>query len=158
MKRLLSLVLCLVLLFSLSGSVFATAGSGTVVSVRQYTLENGMTVNEETVIHPGTTRSLGRTATTTRVYSQDDVVIAVIAITGQFLCDGSTVRVGSKSISRLETYEGYSFVQEDFTVTGSGNEAVNYMTIRLTGTLRKSIFDSSSVDISLTCDNNGNLS
>lgn len=86
----------------------------------------------------------------TKVYKYDGEVIAEITITGKFTYNGSYAVVNSKSISKCETYNGWSFQQTSFTVSGG--------TITLTGKLTKLFHEARTVSISLTCDAYGNIS
>ena len=77
-------------------------------------------------------------------------LIAEIWIDATFRYDGNTVSVVSKSISKCETYDGWSFKQSSFTSSGG--------TVTLTGKLTKLLVLNANVNISLTCDKNGNIS
>lgn len=122
MKKYLSLLLCLLIAFQLCIPCFAAEARIA-----------GTKSHEET-----------------KVYTHDGVVIARIAITGSFTYNGSYAVVNSKSISKCETYNGWSFQQTSFTVSGG--------TITLTGKLTKLFHETKTVSISLTCDAYGNIS
>jgi hypothetical protein len=85
-----------------------------------------------------------------QTYHKNGVVIAQIAVTASFQYDGKTVSVLSKKVYQKDTYQGWSFTQTSFTSSGG--------TVRLKGTLKKSGNSSVSVDLSMTCDKNGNIS
>jgi hypothetical protein len=151
MKRLFSVILGLVMtlcLFTPAQAVEivpATASS----TITEIDLGNGITIMKEIV-----TTQLARTTTSTveakNVYTSEKVVIATIAIAATFQHDGKTVSVLTKKVSQKDTYQGWSFTQTSFTSSGG--------TVRLKGTLKKSGNSSVSVDLSMTCDKNGNIS
>lgn len=93
---------------------------------------------------------MSRCVTREKKYYDDGALVAEIALTATFRYDGNTVSVVSKSISKCETYDGWSFKQSSFTSSGG--------TVTLTGKLSKLLVLNASVKISFTCDENGNIS
>lgn len=152
MKKIVSLLLALLLLFSLFTPVLAldtAPAAAQTVSTQTAVLDNGWTVIEELTVS-GQARTASRAATKTQTISDNGKTIAIIAVTGVFRYDGTTVSVTSKVISRKDTYEGWSFSQSSFTSSGG--------TITLTGKLTKPLNVAGSVNIKITCDKNGNIS
>ncbi len=93
---------------------------------------------------------MSRSVTREKKYYDNGTLIGEIALTVTFCYDGSMVSVVSKSISKCETYDGWSFKQSSFSSSGG--------TVTLTGNLNKLLVLSTNVNISLTCDKNGNYS
>ena len=119
------------------------------VSIRQ--LSGDITVKERILEHTNpAARGNSKTATREQEYYSGSTLIGKIAITGTFTYDGKTSRVTSKSVSSKKTYDGWSYQQNSFTSSGG--------TIELTGKLKKVSYGSIDVDISLSCDKNGNIS
>ena len=152
MKKILAIAWCFLFVFLLGSPALAVeeGASDKVVWSNQESLDNGITMIREIVVSGVETRSTSKTYTDKRTYVKDDVTIAEIWVTATFQYDGSTVSVTSKSISKCETYDGWSFKQSSFTSTGG--------TVTLTGKLTKLIVLKADVSISLTCDKNGNVS
>ncbi|MGM9593914.1 MAG: hypothetical protein ACI3U8_06125 [Candidatus Onthomonas sp.] len=150
MKKLSALLLCLLLLCSLFAPAAALdTGADQAVSTQTIDLGDGWTVTEELIINDQA-RTASRAATKKQSFSKNGEAIADIAITGVFRYDGSTVSVSSKVVSQKDTYNGWSFSQSSFTSSGG--------TITLTGKLTKPLNASGNVNITLTCDKNGNIS
>lgn len=149
MKKIIALLTCLVVI---TGCIFpcSAAENSEVIYYAEETLDNGITVVDVITVSQISARAMLRDADRSKTYRDGDTVIAEIAVTGTFRYDGTTVSVVSKSISKCETYDGWSFKQSSFTSSGG--------TITLTGTLNKLIFLNADVNISLTCDKNGNIS
>ena len=90
-----------------------------------------------------------KTASVSKTYKKGSETIAKIGISGTFEYDGNTVKVKSKSVTPKTVYSGWSFSQESF--TSSGGE------ISLLGKLSNFWGSDVPVDISLSCDKNGNI-
>lgn len=90
-----------------------------------------------------------KTASVSKTYKKGNETIAKIGISGTFEYDGKTVKVKSKSVTPKDVYSGWSFSQDSF--TSSGGE------ISLSGELAKFLQPNVAVDISLSCDKNGNI-
>lgn len=152
MKKLISIVMTISILMGISAPCFAAdtpQKNPVYTSIEE--LPGDVTVVTEIFEINSAARSSETDGTARKTYyDRDDNVIAVIAITGTFSYDGSTVKVASKSITREDTYDGWKFSKSSF--TGSGG------TIRLSGKLTKTGETSVSVSLSLTCDKNGNIS
>lgn len=153
MRKCLILLLCFILIVSLTIPAFATdyeRTTGTVILHREETLSNGITVIDE-IVEVSQTRATGKTCTRTNTFKDGDTVIAVITFQATFKFDGTTVSVLSKSVTQTDTYAGWAFHQSSFTSSGG--------TVTLTGKLTKwLIFNSSTFTMSLTCDKDGNVS
>lgn len=91
-----------------------------------------------------------KNASISKTYKSGSSVIAKLGISGTFQYDGKTVKVKSKSITPKTVYSGWSFSQDSFT-SSSGK-------ISLLGQLSKFLQDDVIVNISLSCDKNGNIS
>jgi len=143
MKRIFVLLFAVMLLFS--GIPFAHAAE----TVRtEFTTQDGITVIDELVVESNS-RATDKAGTRTRTYKDGDTTIAVVAIRVVFRYDGTTSRVISQSVTRSDTYDGWSYSQTSFTASGA--------TATLQFKLKKLIY-SYPYSISLTCDKDGNLS
>lgn len=107
-------------------------------------------MTSEIVIHETLVRSSTKSATNIQTFTYKGDVIAIIAITGTFSYNGTSSSVISKSVSRLDTYNGWSFSQTSFSSEGG--------TISLVGGLKKFLYPTVPVSFSLTCDRFGNIS
>ncbi len=150
MKKLLTLFLIAVTLFSMTGMASAATFAGDVILYQEQSLGNGFAVTTEIVVHETLGRASTKTATNTQTFTYNDDVIAVIAITGTFSYNGTSSSVLSKSISRLDTYKGWSFSQTYFSSEGGA--------IGLVGELNKFLYPSVPISFSLICDRFGNIS
>ena len=148
MKKLFSLVICVILLVSMSIPTYATEQTEVVYS-EETILENGMVMKDEIIVTTNA-RSTDKTATRRTTISDNDTTLAVIAFKATFRYDGSTVSVVSKSVTQTDTYEGWSYKQNSFTSSGG--------TVILDAKLTKLLILQKSFTMSLTCDKNGNLS
>lgn len=111
--------------------------------------ESGITIVKEITIEDSLTRSSSRTVTTKQTYTRNGNTIAVIAVTATFSYNGSTVSVTSKSVSQRTTYNGWKFTQNSLTSSGG--------TVSLSGKLTKLLNPTVPVNLSITCDKNGNI-
>ena len=150
MKRVLSLILCMVSLLVLAVPAFAAERTeGNVVYRDEFTLEDGLTVVRE-IMDVSFARSAEKTYIQSwRISDGSSGVIADTAITATYHCDGRSVYVVSKTVSRADTYYGWSFTQ-NYLVAGGG-------TVTLSATLTKG-GKTMPVTLKMTCDKDGNIS
>ena len=148
MKRILSLFVCSILLFSFFHPVAATENETTVL-YQEIDLGNGITAIDEIIEHSHY-RTTAKVASKSRTIKDGDTVIGKITIKATFHYDGTTVSVASKEVTQADAYEGWSYVQNSFTSTGG--------TVKLEGKLTKWIILNTSYTLTLSCDKNGNLS
>lgn len=153
MKKLISSVVCCSMLLgtSVPCALAFEAPSAYAQTVSTYQLSNDITVKERIIEYTNSsTRANSRTAAREQEFYSGRTLIGKIVITGTFTYDGKTSRVTSKSVSSKKTYDGWSYTQNSFTSDGG--------TIELTGKLKKASYGSVDVDISLSCDKDGNIS
>lgn len=151
MKKLLSLILCCILIASAALPTYA-AGQEEVIYSQEYTLEGGIVVRDEIIVQTQTqarTTSY-KTATRKATFTKDDTTIAIIAFQATYRFDGSTAVVIAKSVTQTDTYEGWSYKQTDFTSNGG--------TVTLEGKLTKLLIFNQTFSLSMTCDKNGTIS
>lgn len=149
MRRIWIFLLCLLLCIGFTTPCTA-ATDVDVISYHEEDLGYGFAMSEIITLVNANSRSMDRAASKYREYTYNDEVIARIEISCVFRYDGSAVSVVSKSISQCDTYNGWSFKQSSFTSSGG--------TVTLTGKLNKFLILNASVNMSLTCDKNGNIS
>lgn len=149
MKKLITVLLCLMVI-SICILPCSAVDNREVIFYAEEALENGIVVVDTITENNPISRSMSRSVTREKIYYFNDEVIAEIAITATFRYDTQSVSVVSKSISKCETYDGWSFKQSSFTSSGG--------TVSLTGKLTKLLVLNANVSISLTCDENGNIS
>lgn len=149
LKRFVALCLCLTLFAGLCIPAQATDVTPTTVTQTEIDLGNGWTATDVLTVDTQT-RASTRYASRLRTFYFLNSVIAKIEITAQFRYNGSTVSVNTKSVTQKSTYDGWKFNQKSFTSSGG--------TVRLKGTLTKNILGKVTVDMTLTCDKNGNIS
>lgn len=147
MKKIISIIVCLLLLASTALPVFATEQTETVYS-EEIILEDGIVVKDEIVIQ-SQARSAEITATRTRTLTKGDSLVAEIAFQAKFRCDGQTVTVLSKSVTRTDTYNGWSYKQNSFTSSGG--------TVTLDAEVTKWLVINVPFTMSMTCDAAGNV-
>lgn len=148
MKRLLSFFIGLVMLISVAVPVNAVEAD-CVLSRTNTVLDDGISAVDELIVYPQTrssTQSYGRSKT----FMNGDTKIAIIAFTGTFRYDGSTVSVVSKEVTQTDTYDGWSYSQSSFTSSGG--------TITLSAKLTKPLNSSIPFTMTLSCDKDGNIS
>ena len=149
MKRVLSLILCMVSLLVLAVPAFAAERvEGNVVYRDEFTLENGLTVVRE-IVDVSFARSAEKTYIQSWQIKSGSTVVANIEITATYHCDGRSVYVVSKTVSRADTYNGWNFTQ-NYLIAGGG-------TVTLSATLTKGT-KTMPITLTLTCDKNGNIS
>lgn len=147
MKKCFSLALCFVMLLVCLIPVQA-AGSGEVIDTSELTLENGL-VARDTVTVYSQSRSSTITVERERTFYSGDTVVAIITIQATFSYNGSTVSVVSKSVTRTDTYEGWSYKQNSFTSSGG--------TVTLDAKLTKWLILNTPFTMTLSCDKDGNI-
>lgn len=148
MKRILSCLLCVCLLLTFAVSASA-ANEGLVVSCTETQLDNGITIIEETLEY-ASLRTSQKQGTKKQTYKHGDTVIAIIAIKAMFVYDGLKSAVVSKQVTQTDTYSGWTYTQNSFTSVAN--------TVTLAGKLSKLFAANVAVNMSLTCDANGNIS
>ncbi len=103
MKRVLSLILCMVSLLVLAVPAFAAERTeGNVVYRDEFTLEDGFTVVRE-IVDVSFARSAEKTFAQNWKIKNGSTVVANIEITATYYCDGRSVYVVSKTVSRADT-------------------------------------------------------
>lgn len=148
MKKTLSLFMCLFLIVSMTLTVSAL-DTRKVIYRTEEVLNNGVIVISEIIDH-SQARSTTKNYEHTKTYTRNGTTIAVISICGSFRYYGSSVSVLSKSVTRTDTYNGWSYAQNSFTSSGG--------TISLSGKLTKLLNSSIAVSMTLNCDASGNIS
>lgn len=149
MKRVLSLILCMVSLLVFAVPAFAAEQTeGNVVYRDAFTLEDGFTVVRE-IVDVSFARSAEKTFAQNWKIKNGSTVVANIEITATYHCDGRSVYVVSKTVSRADTYYGWSYTQ-NYLIAGGG-------TVTLSATLTKG-GKTMPVTLKMTCDKNGNIS
>ncbi len=153
MKRITSLIICVIMLTGCIVPASANTPKATLTETLSYSetiLDDGTVVTDELIVE-SYARATQKTATRTRTFTRDDVVIGVVAFQAAFRYDGTTVSVVSKTVTQSDTYDGWSYIQETFVSSGG--------TVTLDGRLTKwlGIFR---VDftMTMTCDKDGNIS
>ena len=148
MKRLLCVSLSIALLMMAVVRVHATEQKHEVVCQR-YDFENGLTMIDEITIYEQT-RATDKRADRKKTLLDGNVTIAVIVFEAVFRYDGSNVSVLSKTVTRTDTYEGWSYKQNSFTSSGG--------TVTLNAKISKLLIFNNSFTMTLSCDKNGNIS
>lgn len=148
MKRCLTLIVVFLILLSNTISVSA-AQSESIIHSQSYALENGIVVTDE-LISSSPLRSSTRDYTLRRTFSTGGTTIAIIALYGEFTYDGSHVSVLEKSVTQTSTYNGWNYAQTSLTSSGG--------TITLNAKLTKLLHSSIPINMTLSCDANGNIS
>lgn len=151
MKRIISIVLCFGMLFGLCFSAGAyqeeTASelNGTIIFVDE---ASGITIIEELIVNENT-RASTKTATKKQTVQKSGETVAVIALTAVFSYTGTSVSVVDVDVTET-TYDGWSFTRTALAYNGG--------TATLTGKVSKLFHISTAIDITITCDVNGNIS
>lgn len=148
MKKILSFLICTILLISTALPSYATESTN-VISCEEFILDNGFICIDEISVN-NLSRSSNKEAVRNWTIKDGDTVIAKIEMTVVFHYDGSSVSVVSKSVTQKDTYDGWSYKQTSFTSSGG--------TVTLKFKLTKWLILSNSYTMTLTCDKNGNLS
>lgn len=148
MKRILMLLLCIIIV---SGSICPSlaADNTKILYYGEERIDDSIFVTDTLYELIPVSRDADRSITRKKEYYSDGKLIGVIALTVVFRYDGNTVSVVSKEVTQCKTYEGWSFKQSALTSNGG--------TVSLSGKLKKNIFQSVSVAVSVTCDKNGNI-
>lgn len=150
MKRIGLTILCFILIISVSVPCAGAASAYERESnVQIIDLGNGVTAEETTTVFENA-RSSTRVAERNWSVKNGSTVIADISVKGTFRYDGSPVSVVSKELTQCETYDGWDFSSSSLTSSGG--------TITFSGTLKKSLWSSKPVSVTLSCDKNGNIS
>ena len=153
MRKMFLIIVCILVISCLGQPCMATSLSpeDEVIIHQSYeTLENGITVTSVISTSATEARGVSKAYTKKTTFTREGITIAEIWIDATFRYDTQTVSVVSKSISKCETYDGWSFKQSSFTSSGG--------TVTLTGKLTKLLVLNANINISLTCDENGNIS
>ena len=153
MKKFCIILVFTLLIFCLDVPCFAAevpSEERQLIFYEEKALEDGITQITTVTVSESPARAGTKTAIRKDVFENGSTEIAIIQLTGTFTFNGSTVSVVSKSISRCETYAGWNFQQSAFTSSGG--------TIRLTGKLTKLIVLNYNVEMTLSCDKDGNIS
>ena len=151
MKKSITVLLCLLLALTCCFSAGASyvpvepQSSSSQVWIDE---DSGVTVIDELIVQD-LTRSSTKSVTRKQTYIKNDNTIAIITLTAEFSYTGSSVSVGSKSVSQCTTYNGWKFSQTSLSSSGG--------TASLSGKLTKFLNASVPVNISITCDANGNI-
>lgn len=151
MKKFLSLLLCFCMALGLVLSSYAVdldEPSIQTVTYQEQDLGDGIILTEELIVQESA-RSTVKEATKKQTYTRAGVTIAIISVTGTFRYDGSTVSVTSKSVSRKDTYDGWSYSQSSLSSSGG--------TITLSAKITKLVVLSVPVNLTLTCSKNGTI-
>lgn len=121
---------------------------GNVVYRDEFTLEDGFTVVRE-IVDVSFARSAEKTFAHSWHITSGLSKVADIEITATYHCDGRSVYVVSKTLSRADTYNGWNFTQ-NYLIAGGG-------TVTLSATLTKG-GKTTPVTLTMTCDKDGNIS
>lgn len=148
MKKALVLLLCLFSLLNFISPV-AVAQSFPLVTYKETTLDNGIVIIDN-LTPLDTIRSNDTTYARTRTVKQNSATIAVIVLVATFRYDGNSVSVLSKSVTQSDTYDGWNYKQNSLTSSGG--------TVTLDAKLTKWLVMNIDIDMSITCDKNGNIS
>ena len=148
MKRIISFLLCFLLIFALPFSASA-AEPVSAASQQVINLGNGLIAIDEIQEVSSIRAALGKTVTRTRTIKDGDTVVAIITIQATFRYDGTTVSVISKGINQADTFEGWKYEQISFTSSGG--------TVTLEAKLTKWLIFNSPFTMTLSCDKDGNI-
>lgn len=148
MRRFSSYVLMMLLLIITAMPVQASEVKNT-IHHSETLLGTGLTVIDEVIVYSHT-RSSTQSYERSKTFVKDGVTIAVIAIRGSFRYDGTSVSVIFQSVTRSDTYDGWSYSQKSFSSDNG--------TITLNGKLTKTLVPSISFTMTLSCDKDGNIS
>lgn len=148
MKRLITLLLTIIILANIASPVFA-AEFGEVIYSSEYTLENGLRA-VETITAYSYTRSNTVSAHRDLSLYDGDTLIAYIRFEAAFRYDGYNVSVIYKMVTHTDTYNGWKYVQNSFTESEGS--------VTLDAKLTKLLIVNIPFTMTLTCDENGNIS
>lgn len=147
MRRFTCCLLVLLILGSMMVSVSAAQAPQTIVTVTD--LGDGWTCTEELVVNTFA-RSQNKDTTRTQIIKDNNgEAIAVVTLYAVFAYDGETAWVTSKSVTRSDTYDGWSYSQTSLTSSG-GTVTLNYKL--------KKLLSTKNCSLSITCDKNGTIS
>lgn len=148
MKKMVAFLCCVAMLALMVIPTYAVDNGQTVVWQEETVLENGVLVVEKITVDANT-RASNRNATRSSSFYYGDNLIGQIAFQATYYYDGTTVQVDSKSVTQTTTYNGWNYKQNSFTSSGG--------TVTLDAKLTKLLILNVSVDMSMTCDVNGNI-
>ena len=148
MKRCIVLFLSLVFVFSLGCPVLA-AGAGEVIYSDAYFLENGIRVVDTITVYSNSRIDAVSAERDKNLYD-GDTLIAHIRFEAAFRYDGYNVSVLYKTVTHTDTYNGWNYVQNSFTDSGG--------TVTLDAKLTKLLIFNIPFTMTLSCDENGNIS
>lgn len=147
MKKLLAFLLSV-----LAGALLVlpclAADNGTILYHEEIDLGDGVTVVEELVEYRFA-RTSEKFESLTRTFYRYGEKVAEITLSGNFSYSGTSALVKSGNVSKT-TYNGWTYSQNSLSNHGG--------TISLSATLSKSGCSSIAVNMSMTCDCNGNIS
>ena len=150
MKKIISLLLCFIIVFPITVSAISYNNeSGIVILSETKTTEGGFTCVDK-LIDISQSRSSDRTYLRKKSLYNGDNLIADIAFPVTFRYDGSSVSVVSKAVTQTDTYNGWNYKQNSFTSSGG--------TVTLDAKLTKLLLFNVPFTMSATCDANGNIS
>lgn len=150
MKKITTLFICVALLLSVCNPVFAAAHGHQYDVYRSVRTVNGLTIETEVVNISQNRATDVQTYQYTNTLKEDGTVIAVIVFTATFVFNGVTVGIMSKSVTRTDTYDGWTYDQISF--TGANG------TVTLTARLVKGLIRTDDFSMSIICDKDGNVS
>ena len=148
MKRCIVLFLSLVFVFSLGCPVLA-AGAGEVIYSDAYFLENGIRVVDSITVYSNS-RADAVSAARDNYFYDGDTLVAYIRFEAAFRYDGYNVSVLYKTVTHTDTYNGWSYVQNSFTESEGS--------VTLDAKLTKWLVFNTPFTMTLSCDENGNIS
>ena len=148
MKRTIAILICTIMLVSLSIPALASAGSERLVSRTIEYLENGDYIVRE-VFEPLIQPRSSKTGSAIETYrNSSGAAIWTVKVTGTFTYTGSTSSATSSSASVSIYNPNASFVSKNASYSGN--------TARATGSVKYSGY-TVSLTASVSCDKNGNL-
>lgn len=148
MKRIISFLLCFLLIFTLPFSASAK-DAAPAASQQVIDLGNGLIAIDEIQEAGNARAAMGKTVTRTRTIKDGDTVVAIITIQATFRYDGTTVSVVSKGINQADTFAGWNYEQISFTSSGG--------TVTLEAKLTKWLIFNTPFTMTLSCDKDGNI-
>lgn len=148
MKKIIAFFLCFAFLVSVTPQADACE-QGTILFSNEYLLEDGLTIIDTVTIF-SQTRLTGRTVSYEKKIYDGTTLVAVIVLEATFHYDGNSVSVASKSVTQSNTYDGWRYVQNSLTSSGG--------TVTLNAKLTKWIILNTSITMTLSCDEDGNIS
>ena len=148
MKKLISIACSLIMIMLFVVPAYAADSDETVVWQSETVFEDGIRIVEKITVNSAA-RGTEKDATRSSSFYYGDNLVGQIAFRATYYYDGSIVRVVSKSVTQTTTYIGWNYRQNSFTSSGG--------TVTLDAKLTKLLILNVSVDMSMTCDVNGNI-